>query len=47
MTPEAMIEGWFKSEGHRVALTYTGSRFAGPAIVRSGDRTVSAINIDY
>lgn len=46
-TPEQMIEAWFNSPGHKTALTYTGSRFAGPAIVSNGSRQVAAINIDY
>ncbi len=46
-SPEQMIEAWFNSPGHRTALTYAGSRFAGPAIVYNGTRQVAAINIDY
>ena len=46
-SPEQMIEAWFDSPGHKTALTYAGSRFAGPAIVWNGSRQVSAINIDY
>ncbi|WP_374539176.1 sigma-70 family RNA polymerase sigma factor [Micromonospora aurantiaca (nom. illeg.)] len=46
-TPEQMIEAWFNRPGHKTALTYTGSRFAGPAIVSNGSRQVAAINIDY
>ncbi|MDM4778040.1 hypothetical protein [Micromonospora sp. b486] len=42
-TPEQMIEAWFNSPGHKTALTYTGSRFAGPAIVSNGSRQVAAI----
>ena len=46
-TPEQMIEAWFNSPGHKTALTYAGSRFAGPAIVSNGSRQIAAINIDY
>jgi len=47
-TPEAMIDAWFKSEGHRTALTYASSRNAGGAIVvDSGGTLIAAINIDY
>ncbi|MGC4804172.1 sigma-70 family RNA polymerase sigma factor [Micromonospora sp. DT233] len=46
-SPEQMMEAWFNSPGHRTALTYTGSRFAGPAIVWNGKRQIAAINIDY
>ncbi|MDW3846421.1 sigma-70 family RNA polymerase sigma factor [Micromonospora sp. BRA006-A] len=46
-SPEQMIEAWFNSPGHKTALTYASSRFAGPAIVFNGSRQVAAINIDY
>ncbi|MFG1780597.1 sigma-70 family RNA polymerase sigma factor [Micromonospora sp. NPDC049048] len=46
-SPEQMIEAWFNSPGHKTALTYSSSRFAGPAIVFNGTRQVAAINIDY
>jgi RNA polymerase sigma factor (sigma-70 family) len=46
-SPEQMIEAWFNSPGHKTALTYASSRFAGPAIVWNGTRQISAINIDY
>ena len=46
-TPEQMIEAWFNSPGHKTALTYASSRFAGPAIVSNGSRQIAAINIDY
>ncbi len=46
-TPEQMIEAWFNSPGHKAALTYSSSRFAGPAIVFNGSRQIAAINIDY
>ncbi|MCZ7425366.1 sigma-70 family RNA polymerase sigma factor [Micromonospora sp. WMMA1949] len=46
-SPEQMIEAWFNSPGHKAALTYASSRFAGPAIVFNGSRQVAAINIDY
>ncbi|MET7708438.1 hypothetical protein [Micromonospora sp. NPDC005413] len=42
-----MIETWFNSPPHKVALTYSSSRFAGPAIVFNGTRQIAAINIDY
>ncbi|SDC03221.1 CAP domain-containing protein [Streptomyces prasinopilosus] len=47
-TPEAMIEAWFNSPGHKTALTYGSSSKAGAAIVTdSAGRLVAAINIDY
>ncbi|WP_229400872.1 sigma-70 family RNA polymerase sigma factor [Micromonospora okii] len=46
-SPEQMIEAWFNSPGHKTALTYASSRFAGPAIVWNGTRQIAAINIDY
>ncbi|MFF0106889.1 CAP domain-containing protein [Streptomyces hirsutus] len=47
-TPEAMIEVWFNSPGHKTALTYGSSSKAGAAIVTdSAGRLVAAINIDY
>ncbi|WP_051708416.1 sigma-70 family RNA polymerase sigma factor [Micromonospora parva] len=46
-SPEQMIEAWFNSPGHKTALTYASSRFAGPAIVSNGTRQIAAINIDY
>ncbi|MEW1603885.1 CAP domain-containing protein [Streptomyces sp. NPDC093808] len=47
-TPEAMIEAWFNSPGHKTALTYGSSTEAGAAIVTDGaGRLVAAINIDY
>ncbi|WP_055690580.1 CAP domain-containing protein [Streptomyces prasinus] len=47
-TPEAMIEAWFNSPGHKTALTYGSSSKAGAAIVtNSAGRLVAAINIDY
>ncbi|MEU1744862.1 sigma-70 family RNA polymerase sigma factor [Micromonospora arida] len=46
-TPEQMIAAWFNSPGHKTALTYSSSRFAGPAIVSNGTRQIAAINIDY
>ncbi|WCN82636.1 sigma-70 family RNA polymerase sigma factor [Micromonospora sp. LH3U1] len=46
-SPEQMIEAWFNSPGHKTALTYASSRFAGPAIVFNGTRQIAAINIDY
>ncbi|MFI7660991.1 sigma-70 family RNA polymerase sigma factor [Micromonospora parva] len=46
-SPEQMIEAWFNSPGHKTALTYASSRFAGPAIVYNGTRQIAAINIDY
>jgi hypothetical protein len=42
-----MINAWFNSPGHKQALTYASSRFAGPAIVFNGTRQIAAINIDY
>ncbi|MER7591048.1 sigma-70 family RNA polymerase sigma factor [Micromonospora sp. NPDC127501] len=45
--PEQMIEAWFNSPGHKTALTYSSSRYAGPAIVFNGTRQIAAINIDY
>ncbi|MFE9468737.1 CAP domain-containing protein [Streptomyces virginiae] len=46
--PERIIEAWFNSPGHRKALTYPGSRNAGPAIVTNAEGTAifAAINID-
>ncbi|MFC8296466.1 sigma-70 family RNA polymerase sigma factor [Micromonospora orduensis] len=46
-SPEQMIEAWFNSPGHKTALTYASSRYAGPAIVYNGSRQIAAINIDY
>ncbi|MFF2730306.1 CAP domain-containing protein [Streptomyces sp. NPDC058008] len=47
-TPEAMIEAWFNSPGHKTALTYGSSTTAGAAVVTdSAGRLVAAINIDY
>ncbi|WP_330464094.1 sigma-70 family RNA polymerase sigma factor [Micromonospora zamorensis] len=46
-SPEQMINAWFNSPGHKQALTYASSRFAGPAIVFNGTRQIAAINIDY
>ncbi|MET7867659.1 sigma-70 family RNA polymerase sigma factor [Micromonospora taraxaci] len=46
-SPEQMITAWFNSPGHKTALTYASSRYAGPAIVYNGSRQVAAINIDY
>jgi RNA polymerase sigma factor (sigma-70 family) len=46
-SPEQMMEAWFNSPGHKTALTYAGSRFAGPAITFNGNRQIAAINIDY
>ncbi|MET8551850.1 sigma-70 family RNA polymerase sigma factor [Micromonospora zamorensis] len=46
-SPEQMINAWFNSPGHKTALTYASSRYAGPAIVFNGTRQVAAINIDY
>lgn len=47
-TPEAMIDAWFNSPGHKTALTYESSAKAGAAIVvNSAGRLVAAINIDY
>ncbi|MGW4498614.1 sigma-70 family RNA polymerase sigma factor [Micromonospora sp. NPDC004336] len=46
-SPEQMIEAWFNSPGHKTALTYASSRYAGPAIVWNGTRQIAAINIDY
>ncbi|MGW0432261.1 sigma-70 family RNA polymerase sigma factor [Micromonospora sp. NPDC003197] len=46
-SPEQMIEAWFNSPGHKTALTYPSSRFAGPAIIWNGSRQIAAINIDY
>ncbi|MER5281273.1 CAP domain-containing protein [Streptomyces sp. NPDC002809] len=47
-TPEAMIEAWFNSAGHKTALTYGSSTRAGAAVVvDSAGRLVAAINIDY
>ena len=45
--PEQLLEAGFNSPGHKTALTYASSRFAGPAIVFNGSRQVAAINIDY
>ncbi|WP_433552974.1 sigma-70 family RNA polymerase sigma factor [Micromonospora zamorensis] len=46
-SPEQMIDAWFNSPGHKTALTYASSRYAGPAIVFNGTRQIAAINIDY
>lgn len=47
-TPEAMLEAWFNSPGHKTALTYGSSTKAGGAIVKNASGSlVSAITIDY
>ena len=46
-TPEAMLEAWFNSPGHKTALTYDSSTKAGAAIVKNASGSlVSAITID-
>ncbi|NYH45304.1 RNA polymerase sigma factor (sigma-70 family) [Micromonospora jinlongensis] len=46
-SPEQIINAWFNSPGHKTALTYASSRYAGPAIAYNGSRQIAAINIDY
>ncbi|OEV05235.1 hypothetical protein AN216_03690 [Streptomyces oceani] len=46
-TPEAMVDAWFRSPGHKTALTYDSSTKAGAAIVRNDGQLVAAITIDY
>ncbi|UNT00509.1 CAP domain-containing protein [Streptomyces tubbatahanensis] len=46
--PEAMLEAWFNSPGHKTALTYGSSTKAGAGIVTDDSgRLVAAITIDY
>jgi RNA polymerase sigma factor (sigma-70 family) len=47
--PEDLVDSWFESPGHRTALTYPSSRWAGAVIVNNTDnnRFIAAINIDY
>ncbi|WP_031078974.1 CAP domain-containing protein [Streptomyces sp. NRRL WC-3742] len=47
-SPEEIVDGWFWSPGHKQALTYDSSTYAGPAIGTNAEGTViAAINIDY
>ncbi|MEJ2851837.1 MULTISPECIES: sigma-70 family RNA polymerase sigma factor [unclassified Saccharothrix] len=47
--PEDLVDAWFESPGHRTALTYPSSRWAGAVIVNNteNNRYIAAINIDY
>ncbi|WP_369200425.1 CAP domain-containing protein [Streptomyces sp. PU-14G] len=46
--PEAMLEAWFNSPGHKTALTYGSSTKAGAGIVTDDSgRLVTALTIDY
>ncbi len=47
-SPEVIVDDWFWSPGHKQALTYDSSNYAGPAIGIDAEGTViAAINIDY
>ncbi|MEU6969981.1 CAP domain-containing protein [Kitasatospora aureofaciens] len=47
-SPEEIVDGWFWSPGHKQALTYDSSTYAGAAFGTDAEGTViAAINIDY